>query len=41
MSAVPKRCDLGALTGILTSALSPESKKNLNVSVADFSAGRL
>lgn len=27
MSAVPKRCDLGALTGILTSALSPESKK--------------
>lgn len=27
MSAVPKRCDLGALTGILTSALSPKSKE--------------
>lgn len=44
MPAGPMRDDLGALTdkeGILRSALSPESKKSLNVSLTGFSIGRL
>lgn len=44
MPSVPKRCDLGALTGkgVLRSAYPPESKKKkpLSVFLSGFSSGR-